>query len=607
MCMSEFSDTATHIRRLIVQMTTAAGSGHLTSSLSCVDILTILFGRILRYDPNIPKNIFNDRFVLSKGHAAPALYATYAACNWLTEAECMTLRTKSSRLEGHPMTELPYIDAATGSLGQGLGIGLGLSFGTQELDPQPMVYVLMGDGELAEGSVWEAMADTISLNVHNLCAIIDLNGMGQSGPSLYSGNLELLTRRMESFGWRVHTVDGHDLDALAVVLGLVTESPGPHAVICNTVKGKGISFLENKEGWHGRALNETQAQQALEELGNPRFSPLRVKKPLRTGTIERAKVETDSLPPTFLAATAARASFGMACADLAVLHSEFLGIDGDVKNSTGLDKILAKTPRQLIELSIAESTMIEMAVGLSVVGKRPIPVTFAAFLTRCYDQLRMAAIGKSSFVFAGTHVGVSIGKDGASQMGLEDIALMRNLPGCTILYPSDAYSAYSLTREAFNQPGLTYLRLTREPVTVLYSQTTKFPVGGSHLHGPSDQDKATIVAAGITLFEALKAQKSLREKGILVRVIDLYSVRPIDEATLIDCVKRTGNRLVVVEDHHAEGGIGEEVAWTLSGLPLIMKHMAVRGIPHSGTINDTLESFNLDAASIERAVEELVK
>lgn len=605
--MNALAGTATHIRRLIVQMTTEAQSGHLTSSLSCADILTVLFGKILRYDPRLPQNIFNDRLVLSKGHAAPALYAAYAASGWITEAEALTLRLKTSRLEGHPTPEMPFVDVATGSLGQGLAIGLGMAYGTRELDPAPEMYVLMGDGELAEGSNWEAFGAAGALDIHNITAIIDLNGMGQSGPSLYAGNLELLSRRLESFGWRTHTVDGHDLDALAVVLGLVTESPGPHAVICTTVKGKGVSLVENKEGWHGKALTQTQAKVALEELGNPSFQKLEPKKPLRSGTIERPKIPTDSLPPSFLAATAVRQAFGMAVADLAIQFPDLLALDGDVKNSTRLDLVMERTPRQLIELSIAESTMAGMACGLEVVGKMPIMATFAAFLTRCFDQLRMAAISKSNFVFAGSHAGVSIGKDGASQMGLEDIAMARNLPGCTILYPSDAYSAYSLTRDAFNQPGLTYLRLTREPVTVIYSQTTQFPVGGSHLHGPSDQDKVTIVAAGITVFEALKAQVILREQGILVRVIDMYSVRPLDTATLIDSVKRTGNRLVVAEDHHPEGGIGEEIYAALAGLPLTMKHLAVRGVPHSATMAEELNLYELDAAGIEQAVKQLLK
>lgn len=588
-------------------MTTEAQSGHLTSALSCVDILTVLFGSILRYDPNLPQNIYNDRFILSKGHAAPALYATYAACGWLPEKELLTLRTKTSRLEGHPTKELPMIDVATGSLGQGLAVGLGMALGTTGLDPAPMVYVLMGDGELAEGSVWEALASATALNISRVCAIVDLNGMGQSGPSLYAGNLELLSRRLESFGWRTHTVDGHDTDALKVVLGLVTESPGPHAVICTTIKGKGVSFIENKEGWHGKPLTQVQMKQALDEIGNAPFSRLSVKKPMRTGTLDRPKIPTDPLPPSFLATTATRQAFGMAVADLAIQYPDILALDGDVKNSTKLELMLQRTPRQLIELSIAESTMVGMAVGLDTVGKRPLVSTFAAFLSRCYDQLRMAGINKSTLVVNGSHAGVSIGKDGASQMGLEDIALMRNLPGCSVLYPSDAYCAYQLTRDAFNQPGITYLRTTRETTPILYSQTTKFPVGGCHLHGPSDQDKATIIAAGITLFEALKAQSALREQGIMTRVIDLYSVRPLDRDTVLNSVKQTSGRLVIVEDHHPEGGLGEAVLSALVNLPTNVVHLAVKGVPHSATTEEQLALHGIDAAGIEQAVKQLVK
>lgn len=605
--MSELAQTATHIRRLIIQMTTKAESGHLTSSLSCVEILTVLFDKILRYDHDSPQNIFNDRFILSKGHAAPALYATFAACSWISEDELMLLRSKTSRLEGHPTRELPFIDVATGSLGQGLAAGMGMALGTKDLDSKPMIYVLMGDGELSEGSVWEALGVAISLGISNICAIVDFNGMGQSGPSLYSGNLEMLTKRLDSFGWKTHTVDGHDPDALSVVLGLVTESPGPHAVICTTIKGKGVSLVENKEGWHGRVLTELQAQQALDELGNPSFPRLNVKKPLRSGLIEKEKIPTEQLPPSFLAAMATRQSFGMALADLVIQHEDIIALDGDVKNSTKLDLILQRTPRQLIEVGIAEATMVGLAMGLDVVGKRPVISTFGAFLTRCFDQLRMAAISKSNFIVNGSHVGVSMGKDGASQMGLEDIAIMRTLPGCTILYPSDAYSGYQLARAAFNEPGIVYVRTTREPTPIIYNQTMQFPIGGSHLHGPSDQDKVTVVAAGITLFEALKAQTALREQGILVRVIDLYCVRPLDNETLIDSVKRTSGRLVIAEDHHSEGGIGETVLSALGGLSLNIKHLAVRGIPHSAASYENLAIHGLDSAGIEQAVKELIK
>lgn len=519
----------------------------------------------------------------------------------------MTLRTKTSRLEGHPTKELPFIDAATGSLGQGLAMGLGMALGTAELDPAPMVFVLMGDAELSEGSVWEALGSATQLNINNVCAIIDFNSMGQSGPSLYAGNLELLTRRLESFGWRTHTVDGHDTKALSVVLGLTIETEGPHAVICTTTKGKGVSIIENKEGWHGKVLSQTQMKQALDELGDPSFTKLNVKKPMRTGIVTKDKIPTDSLPPSFLATTATRQAFGMAMTDLAIQYPDILGLDGDVKNSTRLDLMRERTPRQLIELSIAESTMIGMASGLDSVGKRPLVSTFAAFLTRCFDQLRLSSISRSTFVVNGSHSGVSIGQDGASQMGLEDIALMRNLPGCTVLYPSDAYCAYLLTRDAFNQPGITYLRTTREPTPIIYNQTSKFPIGGSHLHGPSDQDKVTIVAAGITVFEALKAQSALREQGIMTRVIDLYSIRPIDRETLISSVKQTMGNLVIAEDHHPEGGIGEAVLSALANLPINVVHLAVSGVPHSATPEEQLATYGLDEHGIEQAAKQLLK
>ncbi len=605
--MSNLDALATQIRRLSLQMTTKAGSGHATSALSCAEILAVLFSEVLKVDPSVPQNIGNDRFILSKGHAAPALYAIYALCGWIPMKELDTLRQKDSRLEGHPTRQLPYVDVATGSLGQGLANGLGMAWGLQGSDPVPMVYVLMGDGELAEGSVWEALATATSLGLTHICAIVDVNGMGQSGPSLFAGNMAMLSKRFESFGWKTHVVDGHDTQALSVVLGMVPDTQGPHAVLCSTIKGKGVSLIEGKEGWHGKPLIETQLLQALEELGDPHVESVKVKKPLRTLVIERAKIPTSSLSPTFLGLTATKKAFGLALADLCSEFSDVIALDADMKNSTEIDQVLAKTPRQLLECSIAESTMVSMAEGLDVVGKRAVVSTFAAFLTRAHDQLRMSSLSSRSFVVNGAYGGVSIGKDGASQMGLEDIAMMRSLPGCTVLYPSDAYSSYLLTRDALNQPGMTYIRTTREPTPLLYAQTTKFPIGGSHVHGPSDQDKVAIIAAGITLFEALKAQGELRVKGVMVRVIDLYSIRPLDTATVMDAVHATRGALVIVEDHHPEGGIGDAVRAALDGVPVHIQHLSVKGIPQSATPQEELTIHGIDSGAIVKAVENLMQ
>lgn len=604
--MGNLDAVATQIRRLSLQMTTKAGSGHATSSLSCAEIMAVLFSAVLHYDPSLPANIYNDRFILSKGHAAPVLYATYALCGWIPMRELDTLRQKDSRLEGHPTRLLPYVDVATGSLGQGLANGLGMAWGLQDISPSPMVYVLMGDGELAEGSVWEAFASATSLGLTRVCAIIDLNGMGQSGPSLFSNNSGLLSKRIEGFGWKTHVVDGHDVQALQVVLGMVSETPGPHAVICSTIKGKGVSFLEGKEGWHGKALSEVDLAKALDELGNPPYESIRVQKPLRSSTVDRVKVGTSSLPPSFLGLTATKKAFGMALADASAEFSDIVTLDGDVKNSTHTDLVLQRTPRQLIELSIAEGTAVGMATGLDVVGKRAVVSLFGAFLTRAFDQLRMAALSGRTFLINGSYAGVSIGKDGGSQMGLEDIAMMRTLPGCSVLYPCDAYSTYQLTRAAFNNPGMTYLRTTREATPLVYTQMTQFPIGGSHVHGPADQDKVTIVAAGITLHEALKAQGELRTQGILARVIDLYSIKPLDTQTLLQSLHITSGRLVVVEDHRPEGGIADAIRSALDGTALNIKHLAVRGIPHSATWQEELSLHELDASAIVRATKSLL-
>lgn len=605
--MGNLTPIATHIRRLSLQMTTKAQSGYPTSSLSCAEILAVLFGEILTYDPSAPQNLYNDRFILSKGHASSALYAVYALLGWIPMSELDTLRQKGSRLEGHPTRSLPFIDVSTGSLGQGLAQGLGMAIGLGNVNPSPMTYVLMGDAELAEGSVWEALASTTSLGISRICTIVDVNGMGQSGPSILAGNINALSRRFESFGWKTHVVDGHDLQALSVVLGMASETDGPHVVLCSTIKGKGVSFLEGKEGWHGKALSETELSQALEELGSPRKEDFRVKKPLRTLLPERIKAETNSLPPAFLGLTTTRKAFGMAVAELCTQQSDVIVIDADTKNSTYTELVLEKTPRQLVEASVAEATCIGVACGLDVVGKQAIVSTYASFLTRAFDQLRMSAYSQRTFVVNGSHGGVSVGRDGPSHMGLEDIAMMRMLPGTTVLYPVDAYSTYVLTKEAQNQTGVTYIRTTREATPLIYAQTTKFPIGGSHIHAPSQQDVVMIVAAGITLIEALKAQSELRAQGVLVRVIDVYSIKPLDVATLTESIRATHGKIVVVEDHRPEGGIGDAVRSALDGTAINMKHLAVRDIPHSASAQEELQLHHIDAASIEKAVRELMQ
>ena len=605
--MENLDSVATHIRRLSLQMTTKSQSGYPASSLSCADILAVLFGEVLTYDPAVPQNLYNDRFILSKGHAAPALYATYALLGWIPMRELDTYGQKDSRLEGHTTRSLPYIDVATGSLGLGIANGLGMSVGLTGLDPVPMTYVLVGDGELSQGSVWEALALATNLGITRICVIVDVNGLGQSGSSLFAGNTPTLSRRFESFGWKTHVADGHDLQSLSVVLGMVTETDGPHVVLCSTTKGKGVSFMEGKEDWHSRVLSPTELTQALEELGNPARAAFAVKKPLRTLLHDPTPVQQTTIQSTFLGLTSTKKAFSEALAQVCMQSPDLLVLDADTKNSTAIDIVQVKTPRQFLELSISQGSMVGIATGLNVVGKKAVVSTYAAYLSRSFDQLRMNSLSQRSVLVHGSHAGVSSGADGASAMGLQDISMMRGLQDSIVLSPSDAYSAFWLTKLALNQLGTVYIRTTPQDVSLLYSQTTQFPLGGSHVHAPSDQDKVTIITAGITLFEALAAQNELRAQGILVRVIDLYSIKPIDVATLGQAAQITKGNIVVVEDHHPEGGIGDAVRTALDGLPIRLKHLAVRGIPHSAQPQEELSIHHIDAASIVNAVKEIMQ
>lgn len=606
---STFADIAHDIRVLSLTMTTQAGSGHPTSCLSCAEILAVLFGRFFTYDPSLPQNPYNDRFILSKGHAAPALYSIYALSHWIPKEEVLSLRQKDSRLEGHPTRRLPFIDVATGSLGQGIALGMGEYIGLQDFSPMPHVCVLLGDGELAEGSVWEAFALAPTMKAETLIAIIDLNSLGQSGPSLYDHNPNLLKTRVESFGWKAQVVDGHDVQALERAFELAFTTKGPHVLIANTHKGKGVSFLEDNVSWHGKALSKEELARALEELGPERNAEITVAKPKEDGMLsDRIRQHSFALCPEYSQEVANKVGFGQAVETIVKEDKNALILDADVKNSTMTLAAFQAAPSQSIEVSIAEQTMVGIATGAQAVGKQVILSTFASFLTRAFDQLRMAALSESRFVINGSYCGSSIGKDGSSQMGLEDIAMMRSLPNVTILYPSDVYSAYALTIEAYNHPTMTYLRTTREPTPILYTQATRFPIGGSHLHSPTDSDVVTIIAAGVTLFEALEAQRSLRDQGISVRVIDLYSIRPLDERTLVSSLAQTSGNVVVVEDHYQEGGIGEALFsfCAANSIAIKARHLAVTGICHSATFREELEINGIDANAIENATKQLL-
>ncbi len=604
---------ATLIRYYILISTTTAGSGHPTSSLSAVELMTVLFFKYLRYDLSDPKNPGNDRVIFSKGHASPLYYSLYAAAGAITEADLLKYRTFNSVLEGHPTERFRYTEAATGSLGQGLSIGLGeaLALNIREGKTNlPRVFVLAGDGEVAEGSVWEAAAAASIRKVSNLVLIVDINGLGQSDPTMYGRDMDVYKKRFESFGWRAVVVEsGNDLTAVDAGFESALTAAGPVVILAKTIKGKGVSFLENALGWHGKPLSKDELPKALLELGE-------VDKTMK-GTVQKPPSEkvsvildkTEAPPPSYDPSkpVATRKAFGNALKRLGAYDPRLTVIDGDVKNSTYTEFFGKEFPQRFFELFIAEQNMVGVAVGLSARGFHPVVSSFACFLSRAADQLRMAAFSGANVIVNGSHAGVSIGEDGPSQMGLEDLALFRAVHGSTVLYPSDAVSTERLVEDALSKNGICYIRTTRPETAILYSVKEKFPVGGSKTHHSKNKEKVTVVAAGITLYEALKVQKQLDEEGVGVRVIDAYSVKPIDRKTLELAAKET-KAILVVEDHYPEGGLGEAVSSALIGrykIPFI--HLAVTKTPRSGKSAELLAYEGIDAENIKKTVRVLLR
>jgi transketolase len=594
-----------------LRATTAAGSGHPTSCLSAAELVAAIFFHAMKFDPANPNAITSDRFVLSKGHAAPVLYAALAESGVFPVSRLMTLRQLNSELEGHPTPLIPGVDAATGSLGQGLSVGAGLALGAKRAGTSARVYVLMGDGEMAEGNVWEAAAFAAHAGITNLVAIGDVNALGQSQRTMYLHDMEIYRRKFESEGWRAEIVDGHDAAAVMAALDRAKAATDkPSAIMALTYKGHGVSFLNDKDGWHGKPLSAEQLEKALAELGTiPPIIPDDGKSYARKSV---------PVPPDFPApaapdyktgdVVATREAYGFALRKLAAVNPKVLAVDGDVKNSTFSDGIEKASPDKLIEGYIAEQNMVALSVGLAAQGYVPFVATFACFLSRAYDQVRMAAVSRSSIKLCGSHCGVSIGEDGPSQMGLEDLAMFRAIPGATVFYPSDAVSAERLTEIAARTPGISYIRTSRPKTAILYSLTEEFPVPGFKVVRQSDNDVATIVAAGITVHEALKARDQLKAKGISARVIDLYCVKPLDGAKLGAEIRAGHGKLVTVEDHYHEGGIGEAVISVLADAgawPTAVKRLAVDRVPHSGKPDELVDKFGISARHIVAAVESL--
>jgi len=609
----KLQEKANLIRKWCLRTTTAAGSGHPTSCLSAADLTAVLFDKYFSYDLKNPLNLYNDRFVLSKGHAAPLLYTLFGMAGAYPLAETLRLRKFDSRFEGHPTPRFVYSEAATGSLGQGLSVAAGLALLAKRAQLDYKTYVLLGDGELAEGQVWEAANFASYHQLDNLIAIADINRLAQSGETMFGWDLEKYAERFRAFGFEVIEIDGHNLNEVdeAFRQGTDNHNGKPLAIIAQTIKGKGISFLEDREGWHGKALDKEQLQKALEELGDIDDQlHFNLRQPGTTWLPGRATFPI-SIKPSYDRDQeyATREVFGEVITELGKENKDIYVLDADVKNSTFTADFLSIFPERFIECYIAEQNMVSVATGLSRLGKIPIVATFGAFLTRAADQIRMARVSEANIKFVGSHVGVSIGEDGPSQMGLEDIALFGTLPHTVIFQPADAVATSKLTDLMIKHQGMVYLRTLRPKTPLIYENQEEFKIGGSKLLRRSDEDQLTIAATGITVFEALKAADQLKEEGIAVRVVDCYSITPIDQETLINCVTATRNPiLITVEDHFSHGGMGDfaMTAVTASERLVQVKKMTVAQISHSGKMEELLEEACISASAIISQVHALI-
>lgn len=593
---------------LSIMSTTAAASGHPTSCMSAAELVSGTFFYAMKFDPKHPNSPDGDRFVLSKGHAAPVLYAAFAEAGVFPESRLMTLRQFSSELEGHPTPRIPGVDAATGSLGQGLSVGSGLAIGAR-MDKSPTrVYVLVGDGEMAEGQIWEAAAFAAHYKLDNLTLLADVNALGQSEPTMYQHDMEIYRNKFESEGWATEIIDGHDVAAVLAALDHAKATKGrPQAILARTIKGNGVSFVAGKEHWHGKPFSKDQLAAAIKEIGvaidlppDPGKSYARTSLPEPPSFPAPAPPDYDRSKPI-----ATREAYGYALKRLGAVNPHIIAISGDVKNSTFSEIFQDAFPNHFYQGYIAEQNIVSAGVGLAARGKVPFLDTFACFLTRAYDQVRMADISRSNINLCGSHCGVSIGEDGPSQMALEDIAMFRAVHSSTVLYPSDAISTERLTETMAARPGINYLRTTRPKFPILYSNDDKFPVPGFKVLRQSSQDKATVIGAGVTLHEALKAADQLKAEGTTIRVIDLYCVKPLDGKALAQELAATGGRLITVEDHWPEGGIGEAVLSALAQAgvaPARSKLLAVREMPHSGKPEELVDAFGLSARHILDAV-----
>jgi transketolase len=598
------------MRYYILTATSQAGSGHPTSSLSATELMgALLFGGIFRYDTERPDHPNNDRLIFSKGHASPLYYAMWAAAGQLSEEELMTYRKFGSPLEGHPTTAFRHVDAATGSLGQGLSIGVGLALNAKYLDKLAYrTYVLLGDSEMAEGSQWEALQIAAHYKLNNLIGILDVNRLGQRGETMYGHDLSAYEKRIAAFGWETIVIDGHAYPAvLDAYQKALTATDRPVMIIAQTIKGKGVSFIEDQNGWHGIALDKADYQRALKELGFVDKSIRgRILAPdaIAQEEIAPAAPEPMNYPPGEAVAT--RDAYGYALKRLYPQFPEIVAVDGEVSNSTRAEIFKEAYPRRFFEMYIAEQNMAGVALGLQCRGRIPFASSFAAFLTRAFDQVRMSQYSDANIKFVGSHAGISIGEDGPSQMALEDIAMFRTIHKGVVLYPCDAVSTEKSVELAARHKGIVYIRTTRMKTPILYAADERFTIGGSKVLKRSDKDAATVIAAGVTLHEALGAYDALKKEGILIRVIDLYSIKPIDEKTLQQAATETPF-LITVEDHYPEGGIGEAVRSALATVLVPLFSLAVRKKPKSGKPRELIEFEEISKEAIVKAVKANLK
>ena len=603
--LSSLTNIATRLRVESIRATTAAASGHPTTCMSSAELMAALFFADMRFDPKHPQHPEADRLVMSKGHAAPLLYAMWAEAGFIPRERLTDLRLFSSNLEGHPTPRLPFVDVATGSLGQGLPAGVGCALNARRIGSPYRTYVLMGDGETAEGSVWEAVASANFHKLDSLCAILDVNGLGQSRATELHHDVDTYRVRWSAFGWHTIVIDGHDLPQVLAAYQEARATKGrPTVIIARTLKGKGVSFTEGLPNWHGKPLSQEQMEKAFAELDRQLVPETGGAPRIPSPPAARSEPPAKPMPaPQFKLGEliATREAYGSALAKLGGVDPRVVALDADVKNSTFSDRFETAHPDRFYQFFIAEQVMIGAAMGLAARGAIPFPSTFAAFLTRAADFIRMAAISGLNIKVAGSHAGVSIGEDGPSQMALEDFAMFTAQPNFVALYPSDAVSMERLLAEAAAFHGPVYIRTSRPKTPVIYDNSEQFPIGGLKVLRKSDKDTATVIGAGVTLFEALKAHDELKAKGISIRVIDLYSVQPIDAASLIEAGKQTG-RLITVEDHYFSGGLGDAVAHAVAAAGLTVKRLAVPEIPRSGKPDELLDKFGISARHIVNAV-----